>query len=239
MYIHNRLLALIFRILFLFGCGIGLYLNSGIPSGKFAPYMLIFYTIQSNALCFVFFSILAVKNVIDIKTKGIKGSTSVFPHLKGAVTMTISMTFIIYHFVLIPLYTSHDANYRILNWQNILVHYFVPIMTVLDWLLFDKKQNFRWFDPMLWISVPISYFIFLIIRARIGGMIAIVQSKYPYYFVDVDILGWINVFKYAGVFILGFLILGYVIYLVDKISLGNIRFNFVKPTSFYSNTYKA
>ena len=112
-------------------------------------------------------------------------------------------------------------------------------MTVLDWLLFDKKQNFRWFDPMLWISVPISYFIFLIVRARIGGMIAIVQSKYPYFFVDVDILGWINVLKYVGVFILGFLILGYVIYLVDKISLDNIRFNFVKPTSFYSNTYKA
>ncbi|WP_242831800.1 Pr6Pr family membrane protein [Ruminiclostridium papyrosolvens] len=214
-------------------------MNSGIPDGKFAPYMLIFYTIQSNALCFVFFSILAVKNLIDIKTNGIKGSTSVFPHLKGAVTMTISMTFIIYHFVLVPLYTSHDANYRVLNWQNILVHYFVPIMTVLDWLLFDKKQNFRWFDPMLWITVPISYFVFLIVRAKIGGIIAIVQSKYPYFFVDVDILGWLNVLKYAGVFILGFLVLGYVIYLVDKISLENIRFDFVKPTSYYSNTYKA
>ncbi|WP_242855844.1 Pr6Pr family membrane protein [Ruminiclostridium josui] len=149
--------------------------------------------------------------------------------------MTISMTFIIYHFVLVPLYTSHDVNYSVLNWQNILVHYFVPIMTVLDWLLFDKKQNFRWFDPMLWISIPISYFIFLIVRARIGGMIAIVQSKYPYFFVDVDILGWINVLKYAGVFILGFLVLGYAIYLVDKISIENIKFNFIKPTSYFTN----
>lgn len=225
MYIHNRLLALTFRIVFLFGCGIGLYLNSGIPNGKFAPYMLIFYTIQSNALCFIFFSILAIKNLKDLKNKGIRGTTRLFPHVKGAVTMTITMTLIIYHIVLVPMYTSLDVHYSIFNWQNILVHYFVPIMAILDWLLFDEKQRFNWFDPMLWILVPIFYFIFIVLRARFGGIIDIVQSRYPYFFIDVDSLGWVNVFKNTGTFIFGFLVLGYIIYLFDKVSPDRIKIN--------------
>ncbi len=222
MYIHNRLFALIFRILFLFGCGMGLYLNSGIPGGKPAPYMLIFYTIQSNALCFIFFLVLSAKTVSDIKNKGVKGSTAFLPHFKGAVTMSIAVTFIIYQFILVPQFLTADSHYSILNWQNALVHYFVPIMAVFDWLVFDEKLKFRWYDPFLWLAVPLAYFAFILVRARFGGVIEIVKSNYPYFFIDVDTLGWISVLKNSSILILGFLILGYLIYLIDKIPFANI-----------------
>jgi hypothetical protein len=190
--------------------------------------MFIFYTIQSNALCFVYFSILAVKTVMDIGTEGIRGATKVFPHFKGAVTMTIAVTFLIYHFVLVPQYISLCAHYSVLNWQNILVHYFVPLMAVADWLLFDEKEAFRWFDPVLWLTIPISYFLFIILRARIGGIIEIVKSSYPYFFIDVDLIGWINVLKNTGMFIAGFLVLGYIIYLIDKLPSAIIKISFVR-----------
>lgn len=218
MCIRNRLYALIFRIIFLIGCGTGLYLNSGIPGGKPAPYMLIFYTIQSNALCFLFFLILAFKNIAELKSKGIRGTTKLSPHLKGAVTMTIAVTGLVYHFVLAPMFLSSSANYHLFSWQNILVHYFVPIAVILDWLIFDEKWNFRWFDPLLWILIPVAYFLFIIIRAKTGGVIEIVKSHYPYFFIDVDLLGWINVLKNAGLLVLGFLLLGYIIYWIDRIA---------------------
>jgi hypothetical protein len=228
MCIHNRLLSLIYRIIFLFVCGIGLYLNSGIANGELAPYMLIFYTIQSNVLCFIFFSILIIKNILDLKNKGLKGTTIFLPHFKGAVTMTIAVTFIIYHFILAPHYLSTSSGYNIFSWQNILVHYFVPIVTILDWIIFDEKSSFRWFNPIQWLIVPITYFIFILVRARIGGVILIMKSQYPYFFIDVDVLGWINVLKNAGIILIGFLFLGYTIYIIDKISVERIALNFMQ-----------
>lgn len=220
MCIHNRLFALIFRILFLAGCGIGLYLNSGLPSGKPAPYMLIFYTIQSNALCFIFFSILIIKTFQDLKNRGIKGTTVFLPHFKGAVTMAIAVTFIIYQFILVPKFLSAGtAAYSIFNWQNMLVHYFVPIAALTDWLVFDEKLNFRWFDPIAWLLLPIAYFIFILVRAKLGGIIEIVKSPYPYFFIDVDLLGWINVIKNVSLLIFVFLVLGYMIFIVDKVKI--------------------
>lgn len=223
MCIYNRLLALIFRILLLLGCGIGLYLNSGIPNGELATYMLVFYTIQSNILCFIYFSILLFQNISDLKNLGIEGTVKIFPRLKGAVTMTIAVTFLVYHFILAPIFLSQDQNYSLFSWQNIMVHYFVPIMTILDWILFDQKSSFRWFDPIIWLSLPLTYFAFIIIRAKIGGVIAVVKSNYPYFFIDVDLIGWLMVLKNAGILILGFLILGYMIYVIDNISLERLK----------------
>ncbi len=227
MCIRNRLLALIFRILFLIGCGTGLYLNSGLPSGKPAPYMLIFYTIQSNVLCFIFFLLLVIRTFIDLKNKGIRGTTVFLPHFKGAVTMAIAITFLIYNFVLVPQYLSTlKAGYNILSWQNILVHYFVPLVVIFDWLLFDKKLNFRWYDPIIWLFIPVGYFIFILIRAKVGGIIEIVSSPYPYFFIDVDLLGWLKVIKNAGILTFGFLVLGYLLFLIDKIRFSNQRTDF-------------
>ncbi|HEY5586736.1 MAG TPA: Pr6Pr family membrane protein [Ruminiclostridium sp.] len=222
MCIHNRLLALIFRITFLFGCGLGLYLNSGLRNGELAPYMLIFYTIQSNALCFIFFSILIVKNILDLKAKGIKGSTMFFTHFKGAVTMSIAVTLLIYHFILVPKFLSLNPNYNIFSWQNMLVHYFVPIIVILDWIVFDEKLSFYWFDPILWLTIPITYLIFVFLRANLGEVIAIVKSQYPYFFLDVNMLGWEPVLKNVSILMIGFLFLGYSIYIIDRISFEQI-----------------
>lgn len=223
MCIKNRLLSLIFRILFLFICGLGLYLNSGIPNGTIDTYMLVFYTIQSNALCFIFFALLTFKNISDLKRKGIHGTTRFYPHFKGAVTMSIAITFIIYHFVIMPEFVSVVSNYDPFILDNLTVHYFVPLLAILDWLLFDIKLSFRWFDPILWLLLPISYLIFILTRAQLGGIIAVVKSYYPYFFVDVNLIGWTNMLLNVGGMLLGFLALGYIIYLIDKVSVEKIK----------------
>jgi hypothetical protein len=124
--------------------------------------------------------------------------------------------------MLAPQFLLSSSGYNLFSWQNVLVHYFVPVATILDWIIFDEKSSFRWFDPILWLLIPITYFIFILVRARFGGVIEIVKSLYPYFFIDVDMLGWKTVLKNVSAFILGFLVLGYTIYIIDKISFERI-----------------
>lgn len=217
MCIKNRIIALIFRCLLVLGCGMGLYLNSGLPQGQFKPSMFVYYTILSNAVCFLFYIILSVKTGIELKKDGVKGITKLVPHFKGAIIMMIMVTMLVYHFILVPQAFSMNTNYIYFSLSNILVHYFTPLMVIIDWLLFDKKNVYRWFDPLIWLTIPYVYFGFALFRAEIGGVLTGVNSRYPYFFIDVDVLGWGGVLKYVVVVSLAFIILGYFLYFIDKI----------------------
>ena len=198
-------------------CSLGLYLNSGIPNGELAKYMLVFYTIQSNLLCFGYFSVVLFQNIKDLKNKGIYGTTRILPRFKGGVTLVIAVTFLIYHIVLAPQFIANSIHYNIFTMQNLTVHYIVPILVIVDWLLFDEKLSFKWFDPFIWLSLPIIYFVFILIRAKIGSTIEILSSYYPYFFIDVDLIGWQNVLLNSAAMLLAFLALGYSIYFVNNI----------------------
>ena len=61
---------------------------------------------------------------------------------------------------------------------------------MLDWLLFDEKGRYRWFEPFLWGIFPSAYFVYTMIRARVSSFRFYNGSPYPYAFMDVDALGW-------------------------------------------------
>ena len=244
MCIHNRLISLIFRVIIIMFCSLGLYLNSGIPNGEFARYMLVFFTIQSNLLCFGYFSVVLFQNIKDIKSKGIHGTTRILPRFKGGVTLMIAVTFLIYHTVLVPQFTANSTDYNIFTMQNLTVHYIVPILVIIDWILFDEKLSFKWFDPFIWLSLPIIYFVFILIRARLGSIIEILSSYYPYFFIDVDLIGWQNVLLNSAAMLIAFLALGYIIYFINNIFFKQVSWLltkvFSKPyTEPYSNPNSA
>ena len=228
MCIRNRLISLIFRIIIIMFCSLGLYLNSGIPNGELAKYMLVFFTIQSNLLCFGYFSVVLFQNIKDLKNKGIYGTTRIMPRFKGGVTLVIAVTFLIYHIVLAPQFISNSIHYNIFTMQNLTVHYIVPILVIVDWLLFDEKLSFKWFDPFIWLSLPIIYFVFILIRAKIGSIIEILSSYYPYFFIDVDLIGWQNVLLNSVAILLAFLALGYSIYFINNIFFKHVSWLFTK-----------
>gem|GEM_PF-4103594 len=76
------------------------------------------------------------------------------PRLKGAFTLMITITMIIYHFMLSGLYADGDFSFFL---QNLILHYIVPSMVILDWILFDLKRTFHSLDPLYWLSIPILY----------------------------------------------------------------------------------
>ena len=222
-------LAFVYRCVLIIICAWCLLLNLFTQDGKFDTGMLIFFTIISNILCFIFIIIIVINSIITSSNKElnkIEGKTKVLTRVRGAVTLMITVTFLIYHFVLIPQATAVGSAFDFFGLPNVLAHYVVPIMMILDWLLFEKKNSYRPYDPLLWLIFPIVYFVIILIRGYFGGIIKMIGSKYPYFFIDVDALGMNQVWINAGFASLFFLLIGYLIFFVDRFRIadGNLYF---------------
>lgn len=83
---------------------------------KYGIGMLMYYTVQSNLLV----SLFAVYMVYTM-SKSVDLQTSRFLRIKAAVTMSIMITCVVYHFMLAPL---ADDFWRL---ENLLCHYIVPL----------------------------------------------------------------------------------------------------------------
>ena len=211
----NTYLFMTYKIIFIILCLTGLLLNSGINTGIFRTSGFNYYTILSNIVCLIYMSSSLIYNQIRLKNnKNIKTFT---PRIKGSVTLCIFITFMIYNCVLIPQNFSIDKLHIFLTLSNILVHYIIPLMMIGDWLLFDNKMIWKKTDPIFWLFLPIAYFIFVTIRAQIGGIIPGTNSRYPYPFMDADLLGWGKYILAFFILAAAFLILGYLLYFVDRL----------------------
>ena len=166
---------------------------------------LYYFTYQSNILVIVYF-------IIDIIYL-IKKQKIFMPRLKGTITMSITVTFLIYHFLLSGGYENRADIIR-----STILHYVVPIMTILDYILFDKKGIYKNIDPILWLIIPLIYFLFIFIRAKLGGELSN-GSYYPYFFIDINKYGMKTVLKNALFITIAFTILGYIELFIDRLIL--------------------
>lgn len=74
----------------------------------------------------------------------------------------------------------------------ILMHYIVPLMVILDYLLFFPKGLYKALHPLCWLILPYLYIAFTMICAKFGSKIFSGfggSSRYPYPFLDTDLYG--------------------------------------------------
>ena len=165
--------------------------------------MLYFYTILSNLLCVGTFLYLMFK-----------GNRS-YPVLKGGLATAVLIVMLIFNFILRP--TSEFYKNQI-GLADAMLHYVMPCMVILDFILFDQHNQIKWYHPIEWLSVPIIYVIFVFIRAQIGQPFntGYGLSLYPYLFLDVDVLGIVSVCKWIMGILVFYLLIGYLIMGLDK-----------------------
>ena len=214
MYLKNQTLQRSYRLLLVLLCQIGIVLQYTMVFhiGKVGM-LSCYYTMHSNFVCLAYFAWLLIRQPREEQ-----------PAVKGGVVLCIAITGLVYHFMLngameagvgaVGEVTSLDIV------ANTLVHYVVPIMTLMDYLLFTPKGGFRWQHPFAWLSLPIAYVIFALIRAEVSdGMFAGFsgQSRYPYPFLDVDLFGLGKVLLMVAAILLGALLLGYLLYGLDRL----------------------
>lgn len=217
MYIKSQKLSLYYKIFasIISISGVLMYVIS------FGVEQMFYYTIQSNIICALYFVFASLHIWENLEFQS--GSIAFLPRFKGAIMMAITVTMVIFwsllsnsNFEMDSISISQIPTIMQTPWPNYIVHSIVPILMIADWLLFDPKGVFKKIDPIIWLIIPYLYLIFSIILANtdhvfIGG------SRYPYFFIDFDALGFSGVFSYIVSLTIFFIILGYLIITIDNI----------------------
>ena len=168
-----------------------------------------FFTVQSNIFIIVMSLLFLVNDVmLLINKKSFVNQTLLL--IKYVATVAITITFIVFFTMLAPLM---GVDY-LLSFNNFSLHAIVPILAIIDFILFDTDINLTYKNSLLATIAPISYVVFVYIGAifklRYGE-----NLYYPYFFLDFEkngfffekgfgIIPWIIILL-AGICGLGFL----------------------------------
>ncbi|MEV0077099.1 Pr6Pr family membrane protein [Nocardia neocaledoniensis] len=159
---------------------------------------LSYFTIESNILAVI---VLAVGGVLAPQSER-------WQIVRGAVTLYMLITMVVYAVLL--------ANIDVMltdKWINDIMHRYLPLVLVLDWLLVAMPRRLRVSPALIgqWLIFPLVYGIYTLIRGPIADW-------YPYPFIDPRGQGYLSMALGLVVLTLVFAILA-----VAVASLGDLR----------------
>lgn len=197
-------MSLVARIFFIIICWIGIYTNvqmTNSDSFMGGGTALNFYTIQSNILVLLVQFILLFCSFFDLsdKPKILRGIVL----LKYVTTTAIMLTFLVFWGMLAP-YMDLKS---LVEPSCILVHFVTPILMLLDFLRDKSDVPLKKSDAFYTIIPPVYYLIFCLVRAEISDVKLTGGSRFPYWFIDIDMFGWFGNENGIGVFFWVMLIL--------------------------------
>ena len=91
-------------------------------------------------------------------------------------------------------------------------HTLSPLLGVVWWARYVPWGALRPAQPVVWLGYPIAYLAYWLVRGPIIG-------EYPYFFIDVNELGYDGVAVWSGILIAGFLVLGGMMLGVDRVAV--------------------
>lgn len=177
---------------------VGLYFHSTLPvTGRIRPGFFVFYTNLSNLLLAVY--------QLTLGVSGHDPQCGVFRWLSSAgvalsMTLCIFVTHLIYQWVLVPSAKKGGkalSDIGFSSFGNLCVHYAVPWLTVVQWLLWQDKSGLAIGHAVWWLVLPLAYFAFAMLRAGTGKPVGRTGQLYPYPFLDYPRLGAGRFWLYA------------------------------------------
>ncbi|MGN0586025.1 MAG: Pr6Pr family membrane protein [Oscillospiraceae bacterium] len=168
-----------------------------------------YFTNLSNYICA---AVMLAELIQSTKAaqKGESGFASALPVLKFFGAVMITITFVVFNFLL----AKGRPIEKNLTVSSIMFHQVLPVMYIIDWVLFYEHKKVKWHTPLLSLVIPLIYAIFIFIRAEIMHREG--ELVYPYFFLDVNTLGWGGVGVWIAVLIAGFIAVGYIFFMIDK-----------------------
>ena len=171
--------------------------------------MVVYFTILSNIAILIFFIFQLFFEVFSYK------KTKKYYIVKLILLVNISITMFAFEFVVRP-YVNFQTGYTGMNIRDTFVHIIIPVLAILDYLIFDKKGKFS-FEYIKFTAIsPSLYLIFVIIYGNLGGRFTAFGqiSKYPYILMDFDSLGWYAIIA-CMLTMLVFLGMGWLVVYID------------------------
>lgn len=223
--INNRIAHIVYRSIFIAISFIGILHSFGLLYNNPSLGCLIYYTSLSNFLCFGVMLAVLISTIKHVLNGEMNGHNTCVCKLKFHSTIIILVTFVVYNFILAD--SMFESGWNELG--NLTKHIVCPLLFVFDFLLFDKHHSLKWYDPLLCPVLPIIYVIFILIRGAVlpnnyKGTI------YPYFFLNVNELGYSGVLIWVLILILAFIAIAFLFYFYDKIEYKDkkITFSFKK-----------
>lgn len=157
------------------------------------------FTITTNALIVIVFGLIAWR-----------GRGAVSSQWTGGVALAILLVGIVFNLVLgqIPQHSWFG------RFGDSMHHHVMPVLVPLWWLVHAEKGRLNWRSPFLWALYPLGYSAYALTRAALEP--AGTPGRYPYFFMDVETLGWIPALVNMGVIALGFVLAGLGVVALDR-----------------------
>ena len=205
--IRTKCYSVGFKVLISFFALLGISLQTGLYKGNFDIGVFRMFTNISNLLCAVYFIFAASFIAFD---KRRTGGASPCPLIKGVCTMSITLTGIVGSAAIVGEFSLSTSA----GIATILLHIITPVMIMADWLLFDIKGRYKGFFPLVWLSAPFAYFIYIMVSAQFMEKGA--RMRFPYPFLDYEILGIPALITVVAIITVFYGFIGYLCYFIDK-----------------------
>lgn len=181
-------------------------INSSIPIAEITIRFFSYFTILTNILVALSFTI------ILLRPKSRLGEFFSQPRVSTAVTAYITFVWIAYNVLLRHLWNPTGLQLIV----DELLHSFIPLLTILYWLIFVPKSELQWKSILPWMIYPLIYLLYVLTRGALSGF-------YPYPFIYVDDLGYSKVFLNDAGLILAFLLLSLLFVATGKLMSKTFR----------------
>ena len=139
---------------------------------------LLYYTNISNVFAIMLMALLLV---YSLSAKPMPNWLSAF---RFVVSAGILLTCVAFSLLLLP---QMNPSY-LMSIDNILVHYAVPLLTCMDFVLFDQHKPRKKGFALLGLLLPLVYFVFVLVLSFNGQRFR--GSAAPYFFLDYEQNGW-------------------------------------------------
>lgn len=174
--------------------------NPDKSAGELTLNFFSYFTIQTNIMVMIALAVPA------LAPNSKAGQWLVRPSVHAAITLYIAVVGLVYHFLL-------AATWAPQGWSllaNNLLHYVMPAAFVANWLMFTPKGQLRQSDPFRWLVVVGAYGVWTLIHGAFSHW-------WPYWFVDVDTLGYGKAAAYFAGLLIFFLFVGAIMFGIDQL----------------------
>ncbi len=141
------------------------------PPGSAANFFS-FFTVQSNIIA-------AAVSVVGA-VPGRLPAARWYDLLRGAATMYMSVTGVVYALLLSDVPAGVDST---IPWVNEVLHYLMPLVVFLDWLLVPPRSVLKFRHAIVWAAFPLGYAAYTLIRGAAAHW-------YPYPFLNAALHGY-------------------------------------------------
>jgi len=127
------------------------------------------------------------------------------PGVSSGIAVSIAVVSLAYNLLLRHLW--HPQGWQWL--ADELLHDAMPLLFLLYWWFCVPKGTLRLRHIALWLIYPLLYFAYTLLRGHL-------LAAYPYPFIDVDKLGYPQVFLNAGGLLMGFVVMALLLMALDR-----------------------